>query len=176
MQVLQFLSLIMMIFVTGCTHPVSTLKEQWNPQQAQTRQAQEQPSQKLAPSDKDLLSKLPTPDQAVFLERQQTLTYPTPEDARQHLKTNPNDAAAHRTLADFYGKQHGQFQNELHERREAVRCNPDNPYDITFLGSMLQNSDKPEAIRLLSSVLSGPFPSDAKEEAKRALRNIKAGS
>lgn len=117
---------------------------------------------------------LTPPQKARALEFLQTVTYPTPEAARKALKIDPNDAEAHRTLADFDGEHSDQFQNEIKERREAIRCYPNNPYDIMSLGSMIRRVDKPEAVRLLSQVANGNFSDDAKKEASGLLATVQA--
>ena len=86
-------------------------------------------------------------DQSALLKRiNQQRTYPTLKFAQEKLKTDPHDAEAHRTLVEHYGEEHGQFLNELRESWAAVRCNPDNPYDIMTLGSKLRYVDHAESL------------------------------
>lgn len=100
--------------------------------------------------------------------------YPTLKMAQDILKNHPNDAEAHRTQAEHYAIEQGQFQNELRERREAMRCNPDNPYDIVSLGSMERFVNRPEALHLLASVANGPYDGWVKQQAKNTLAYVLA--
>lgn len=103
---------------------------------------------------------------------QQRQTYPTVEMAQEKLKQNPNDAEAHRTLADHYGTQAGQFPAEMRERREAIRCNPDNPYDIGALASMERFVNHAESVRLLTGVVDGHYNGHVRQDARGLLAFI----
>ena len=109
-------------------------------------------------------------ENSVLVKRiQQRQTYATPEIARERLRANPNDAEAHRTLAMYLGTQPGKFQEEMRERREAIRCNPDNPYDIIELASMERPNQQAEAHRLLTGIANGHYDAYARQIARRIL-------
>lgn len=103
---------------------------------------------------------------------QQRQTYPTVKIAQEKLKQNPNDAEAHRTLAAHYGTQPGQFPAEMQERREAIRCNPDNPYDIVELASMERFVNHAESVRLLTGVMNGHYSDKVRQDARGLLAFI----
>lgn len=103
---------------------------------------------------------------------QQRQTYPTVKIAQEKLKQNSNDAEAHRTLAEHYGTQVGQFPAEMRERREAIRCNPDNPYDIVELASMERFVNHAESARLLTGVMNGHYSDKVRQDARGLLAFI----
>jgi hypothetical protein len=188
MQAVPLFLFALLTALSGYAPPVSASPQQSQLQQRQLQQRQLQRSRVLQSQvlqsqvlqsqvlqSRILQSRELTPPQkAVALEFLQTVTYSTPEAARKALKIDPNDAEAHRTLADFDGEHSDQFQNEIKERREAVRCYPNNPYDIINLGLVLSRVDKPEAVRLLSQVANGNFSSSAKKQASDILTAVQA--
>lgn len=142
-----------------------------DPQQA--RPLPTSPGQAASTPASDL-SALEQESAALTKRIDQQRIYATMKIAQQKVKADPNDAKAHRTLAEHLGAEHGQFQNEMQERREAVRCDPNNPYDIMALASMERYVHREESLRLLTGVVNGSYDAEAKREAGQVLAGIQA--
>ena len=94
---------------------------------------------------------------AVFVhkESQSFEQYATPKESFAALKSNPNDLAAHRELADFYTTQR-QYEKAITELRKIRSLSHDDRFNQLQLGNTLAVAGhKEEAMQIFNQLSQG---------------------